>query len=104
MRSMIEEIRDAEKQAEEIRAQAVSDSRDMVGKARVDAEAAIAAAAEAERQKTRDALIQAEKDGVLLSEQVLSREREGIKEQESSARSKMDKAVAYLVERIEALV
>ncbi len=72
MDSMIEKIRGAEQQAEDIRAQAAADARDMVARAREEAAERLVAAAESERQKTRDALSQAETEGKTLSGQVLS--------------------------------
>ena len=72
MDSMIDKIRAAEQQAEDIRAQAVSDARDMAARAREEAAERLNAAAEDERQKTRDALAKAEEDGKALDELVLS--------------------------------
>ena len=101
MDSMIDKIRAAEKQAEDIRAQAVTDARDMGARAREEAAERLAAAAENERQKTREALAKAEEDGKLLSAQVLSAAREGVAREEAAARAKLNDAVAYLMERVD---
>ena len=104
MDSMIDKIRAAEKQAEDIRAQAVTDARDMGARAREEAAERLAAAAENERQKTREALAKAEEDGKLLSAQVLSAAREGVAREEAAARAKLPDAVAYLMERVDTQV
>ena len=104
MDSMIDKIRAAEQQAEDIRAQAVVDARDMAARAREETAERLAAAAESERQKTRDALTKAEEDGKLLSEQVLAAAREVVAREENAARAKLPDAVAYLMERVDTQV
>ena len=104
MDSMIDKIRAAEKQAEDIRAQAVTDARDMAARAREEAAERLAAAAEAERQKTRAALVKAEEDGKALSEQVLAKARENVAREEAAARAKLGDAVTYLMERVDTQV
>ena len=104
MDSMIDKIRAAEQQAEDIRAQAVTDARDMAARAREEAAARLAAAAENERQKTREALVKAEEDGKALAEQVLSKARETVAQEENAARGNLAKAVAYLMERVDTQV
>ena len=99
MDSMIDKIRAAEQQAEDIRAQAVTDARDMAARAREEAAERLAAAAEAERQKTREALAKAEEDGKVLSEA-----REIVAREEDAARAKLPDAVAYLMERVDTQV
>ena len=104
MDSMIDKIRAAEKQAEDIRAQAATDARDMGARVREEAAERLAAAAEDERQKTRDALTKAEEDGKALSEQVLAAAREVVAREEAAARAKLNDAVAYLMERVDTQV
>ena len=104
MDSMIEKIRAAEQQAEDIRAQAVADARDMAVRAREEAAERLAAAAESERQKTREALAKAEEDGKVLSEKVLLEAREVVAREETAARAKLKDAVAYLMERVDTQV
>ena len=104
MDSMIDKIRAAEKQAEDIRAQAAVDARDMGARAREEAAERLVAAAEDERRKTRDALAKAEEDGKALSEQVLSAAREVVAQEEAAARANLNKAVAYLMERVDTQV
>ena len=104
MDSMIDKIRAAEQQAEDIRAQAVTDARDMAARTREEAAERLAAAAESERQKTREALLKAEEDGKALSEQVLSKAREAVAQEENAARGNLAKAVAYLMERVDTQV
>ena len=104
MDSMIDKIRAAEQQAEDIRAQAVTDARDMAARAREEAAERLAAAAESERQKTLEALLKAEEDGKALSEQVLSKAREAVAQEENAARGNLAKAIAYLMERVDTQV
>ena len=104
MDSMIDKIRAAEQQAEDIRAQAVTDARDMAARAREEAAERLAAAAESERQMTREALAKAEEDGKVLSEQVLAQAREIVAREEAAARQKLPEAVAYLMERVDTQV
>ena len=104
MDSMIDKIRAAEKQAEDIRAQAVTDARDMAARVREEAAERLAAAAESERQKTREALSKAEEDGKALSEQVLADARKIVAQEEAAARNNLSKAVAYLMERVDTQV
>ena len=104
MDSMIDKIRAAEKQAEEVRAQGLADARDMAARAREEAAERLAAAAEAERQKTREALSKAEEDGKALSRQVLEKARETVEREEAAARARLPEAVAYLMERVDTQV
>ena len=104
MDSMIDKIRAAEQQAEDIRAQAVADARDMAVRAREEAAERLAAAAEAERQKTREALNKAEEDGKVLAQKVLLEAREVVAREENAARAKLPDAVAYLMERVDTQV
>jgi len=100
--SMIDKIRAAEERAEEIRAQAVTDARDMVARAREDAASRLTMAADAERQKTREAMAQAETEGKALSAQALQTARDAVAAEEAVARGNLPKAVAYLMERVDA--
>ena len=74
MDSMIDKIRAAEQQAEDIRAQAVADARDMAV------------------------------SGKVLSAQVLLEAREVVAREETAARAKLKDAVAYLMERVDTQV
>jgi len=104
MDSMIDKIRAAEQQAEDIRAQAATDARDMAARAREEAAQRLTAAAESERQKTREALQKAEDDGKALSEKVLAEARKIVAREEATARAKLPDAVAYLMERVDTQV
>ena len=104
MDSMIDKIRAAEKQAEDIRAQGATDARDMAARAREETAERLTAAAEAERQKTRDALTKAEEDGKVLARQVLEKARKIVAREEAAAREKLPEAVAYLMERVDTQV
>ena len=104
MDSMIDKIRAAEQQAEDIRAQGLIDARDMGARAREEAAERLAAAAEDERQKTREALLKAEEDGKALAQQILDAAREVVAREESAARENLAKAVAYLMERVDTQV
>ena len=76
----------------------------MAARAREEVAERLAAAAEAERQKTREALVQAEEDGKVLSAQVLAKAREVVAREEAAAREKLANAVAYLMERVDTQV
>ena len=104
MDSMIDKIRAAEQQAEDIRAQAAVDARDMAARAREEAAEKLAAAAENERQKTREALAKAEEGGKALAQQVLADARKVVAREEAAARAKLPDAVAYLMERVDTQV
>ena len=104
MDSMIDKIRAAEQQAEDVRAQAAADARDMAARAREEAAERLIAAAEAERQKTREALAKAEENGKVLARQVLAEAREVVAREEAAARAKLPDAVAYLMERVDTQV
>ena len=94
MDSMIDKIRAAEQQAEDIRAQGLTDARDMGARAREEAAERLAKAAEDERQKTRDALAKAEEDGKALSAQVLSAAREVVAREEAAAQKQAEEEAA----------
>lgn len=101
MRSIIDEIAAAERQADEIRSQAAADARDRIAKANEAATAALAALDNAERDKTREALAAAERDGEAEAERM----RQGMEAEAAAlcaaAQTRMDGAKDYLLQRVQ---
>lgn len=100
MRSIIDEIAIAEQQAEEIRQQAAVKAREAIGFAQADAAAALADADIAEREKTREALDRAGRDGDAAASallQAMEQEADAVCEK---ARQRADDAIAYLMKKV----
>ena len=104
MQTMLDRIAEAEQQADAILEQASKDAKDSIAKAKTDAEAAVAEAAESEHKQTADALARAESEGERLSEQILCDVRKDIIQSHAAAAEHVPEAVTYLMERIEATV
>lgn len=100
MRSIIDEIAAAEREADEIRQQAAARAREAISFAQADAETALSDAEIVERDKTREALLAAERDGDAVAQQILfSMEQEADALCQSACERAAD-AVAYLVKRV----
>jgi len=100
MRSIIDEIATAEEQAEQIRQGAAAQARDMTAKAREQAEHALLEAAESERSKTEAELEESRLSGEQIAKDaVVAYEREA-QELCTRAEGKVERAVAYLVEKV----
>ena len=103
MRSFIEEISVAEQEAEKIRQDAVDKAKEMVSAASLKATETLEHLKETERERTKEALQQAEKDG----------EAEAVKKKHSyeenaesicrEAEKKLDDTVSYLLNKIQGL-
>ena len=104
MSSIMERIAEAEKQADAILEEASRTARERITQAKNDADSALNAADEAERQKTADALRHAREEGERIAEEVTARVRTETDAVHADAVQYIPKAVASLMERIEATV
>ena len=104
MTSIMERIADAEKQADAILEEANRTARERVTQARNDAEAALAAADEAQRRQTAEALQRAREEGERIAEQVTAEAKAETEALHDRAAVNVSEAVASLMERIEAAV
>ena len=100
MRSVIEEIASAEQRAEEIRASAAAQARDMTQQAREDAKLALSNLESTERTEAQARLERAREQGEAISASMLS-----TLEQEADATcvralDKLPTAVAYLLDKV----
>lgn len=101
MRSIIDEIAQAEAQAEQIRQDAAVSARELLQKARVDAEQGLQSLNDEEREKTRLALEQAEREGHGLADAIqkqLSDEADALC---GEARGRLGDAVNYLMRKVQ---
>ena len=104
MTSIMERIAEAETRADGILEEANRAARELVAKARTDADEAIAAAAASERVHTAEMLKAAQEDGEAIAAEVTEKARTETKRQIEAAERNVPEAVAYLMERIEAAV
>lgn len=104
MTSIMERIADAEKQADAILEEANRTARDRVTQAKNDAEAALAAADEAQRRQTAEALQRAREEGERIAEQVTAEAKAETEALHDRAAVNVSEAVASLMERIESAV
>lgn len=104
MASMIERIASAEAEAEKIVQSSQANAKAALADGKAALEKAVADAVAEERQKTRDALLQAEKDGNALSEELHQQQLRQTEEILKKASGNRDAAVQKLLERIEAIV
>lgn len=102
MRTMLERIADAERQADRILEEANQRAKEQIAAARDEAGIAVERASEAEREKTARALAAAEAEGNALKETILASVRTEIETVREHAETRLFDAVAYLTERIEA--
>lgn len=100
MRSIIDEISAAEREAEEIRQQAAAAAREAISFAQADAETALSDADIAERDKTREALAKAEREGDAIAQQILLSMEQEADTLCAGARERSAEAVTYLVKRV----
>ncbi|MEG1524228.1 MAG: hypothetical protein RRZ24_02365 [Clostridia bacterium] len=101
MRSIIEEIAEAELKAEEIRSSAVTKARDAIATAKEQAEKECATLIVNEREKTRDALEKSERNG----EQITREMTEAMAHEADAlclkATACMSKTVDYLLKKVQ---
>ncbi|MDO4573008.1 MAG: hypothetical protein Q4C13_06530 [Clostridia bacterium] len=100
MRSIMEEIAEAERQAEEIRQNAAAEAREAIGFAHADAETVLSELDISEREKLREALIGAERNGEAAAQEILSGMERETAEACARARDRIDEAVTYLIKRV----
>ena len=104
MTSIMARIADAEKQADAILEEANRTARERVTQAKNDAEAALAAADEAQRRQTAEALQRAREEGERIAEQVTAEAKAETEALHDRAAVNVSEAVASLMERIESAV
>ena len=100
MRSVIDEIAAAEQKAEENRLSAAAEAREMTQKAREDAKAALAALEQAQRDEAQTQMEQVQKQGEVLSKEMLSKLEQDADEICARAQAKLPEAVAYLLNKV----
>ena len=101
MRSIIDEIAQAEAQADQIRQEAAAASRELLLKSRAEAEKALETLETAEREATRLALDKAEQDGKALAETIQKELSDAADAQCETARGRLDNAVNYLMQKVQ---
>lgn len=101
MRSIIDEIAAAEQQADEIRLAAAASAREQIALANERAAKALSELDKAEREKTREALVAAERDGEIAA----TRMREDMAAEATKlcaeAEGRIDVAGNYLLQRVQ---
>ena len=100
MRSVIEEIAQAEQQAEEIRQNAAVQARELTQKAKQDALDARVALENDERATLAAALETAKQQGERISNELLAQMELEADAVCKSASDKLDKAVSYLLDKV----
>lgn len=101
MRSIIEEIANAETQANDIRQGAVAEARELIQTTKSELEQAQAALELQERDATRAKLAEAEQAGKTLAEDMLRELGESADAQCRTARDRLDEAAAYLLKKVQ---
>ena len=101
MRSIIDEIAQAESQADQIRQEAAAASRELMQKSRAEAEQALVNLEAEERETTRLALEKAEQDGKALAESIEKELSDAADAQCETARGRLDSAVNYLMQKVQ---
>lgn len=97
MRSIIEEIANAETQSENIRQQAAAEARDLLQSTRTAIQEEQAALEQRERDLTRARLVEAEASAGALADEMLQKLGSEADEQCAAARARLDEAAAYLL-------
>ena len=100
MRSVIEEIANAEQQAEEIRQNAALQARERTLMAKEDAQKALSRLEEEARETLQAELDKAKLQGERVSNDMLARLEQEADTLCMSANSRLDKAVSYLVDKV----
>jgi vacuolar-type H+-ATPase subunit H len=100
MRSVIDEIAAAERQADEIRSSAAASARELTLKAREEAQQAISELEKSERDLAQTRMESARAKGEHASSELLARLEQEADELCRRADGRLDKAVAYLVDRV----
>ena len=100
MRSVIEEIANAEQQAEEIRQNAAIQARERTLQAKEDAQKALSRLEEEARETLQAELDKAKLEGERLSGNMLAQLEQEADALCSNANTRLDKAVSYLVDKV----
>ena len=100
MRSVIEEIANAEQQAEEIRQNAALQARERTLQAKEDAQKALSRLEEEARETLQAELDKAKLEGERLSGNMLAQLEQEADALCKSANERLDKAVSYLVDKV----
>lgn len=100
MRSVIEEIANAEQQAEEIRQNAALQARERTLLAKEDAQKALSRLEEEARETLQAELDKAKLEGERKSSDMLAQLEQEADALCKSANSRLDKAVSYLVDKV----
>ncbi len=100
MRSVIDEIASAEKQAEEIRQNAASEAREMIVHAREEAIRALTVLENEERETTQTEIEAARQEGEKLSAEMIQKLALEADELCARANTRLDKAISYLVNKV----
>lgn len=101
MRSIIEEIAEAEQRAEEIEKSAALQSRELLAKTREQAEQALVLAETEEKNLTEEALSQASAQGEAAAAKTLADMEREADELCKKAESRLESAVQYLVSKVQ---
>ena len=100
IRSIIDQIKEAEEQAAVIRQEAAVFARDAIASAHAQAEEAAAAALQSERIAFKQACDQAEADGRALEARILDERNTQTRAQCDKAGEHLPEAVAYLLRKV----
>lgn len=100
MRSMIEQVTEAEARAASIRQDAAAAAREAVAAAQAKVEETLAAQAQAARTALRQACEQAEVQGRALAENIFKERDQQAQAQCAKARERLPQAVEYLLGRV----
>lgn len=100
MRSVIEEIANAEQQAEEIRQNAALQVRERTLQAKEDAQKALSRLEEEARETLQAELDKAKLEGERLSGNMLAQLEQEADALCSNANTRLDKTVSYLVDKV----
>ena len=100
MRSVIEEIAQAEQQAEEIRQNAAALARELTQKAKQDAVESLASLESDERAALASALETAKQQGERISKELLADMEQEADAVCNAASAKLDQAVSYLLDKV----
>ena len=100
MRSVIEEIAQAEQRAEDIRTAAAADARESIQKAREDAQLALARMEEQAYDTAQRELEAARIEGERLSAEIRQRMEREANELCARANTRLKQAISYLVDKV----
>ena len=103
MRSMIDEIAQAEEKANQLKQEANSAARELLQQARAKAEEMQNRITDEEREKTRLALIKAEEDGKVLAAAIEKLIGDEAAQQCEKAQQKMNDAIQLLLSKVQGI-